>query len=249
MEMKKPLVIGIIFLFLGVAVAPGINFTVVKASNNNDLVEVTSQACGIQGFGNTTVKLTREQYQNLEQYLVDFRARLNQTTTREEAVPIFKDAVAELNKYGLLPKGMSVERAQRLVTMGEHIENMIKNMKKFKPSSTNAFCLFTGLFQGSIELNIFTILGFILFYFGNYWNPGPLLLGFVLLGIGYFKPLRFMNVVMDITDVILFFSIGVNGIVRGKQYFDMVIGFTGLKIVLDSQDGYSFYLGFALGID
>ena len=114
-DKSKVLVIDIILLFIGVAVAPSINFTVVKASDDTDLVEVTTQACGIKGFGNTTVKLTREQYQNLEQYLVDFRARLNQTTTREEAVPIFKEAVVELNKYGLLPKGMSVEQAQRLV--------------------------------------------------------------------------------------------------------------------------------------
>ena len=124
MEMKKLLAIGIIFLFIGVAVAPSINSTVVKASDDNDLVEVTSQACGIQGFGNTTVKLTKQQYQNLEQYLVDFRARLNQTTTREEAVPIFKDAVVELNKYGLLPKGMSVEKAQQLVTIGNRMQNV-----------------------------------------------------------------------------------------------------------------------------
>jgi hypothetical protein len=115
MEMKKLVAIGIIFLFIGVAVAPSINSTVVKASNDNDLVEVTSQACGIQGFGNTTVKLTKEQYQNLEQYLVGFRASLNQTTTIEEEIPLFKESVVELNKFGLLPKGMSVERAQRLV--------------------------------------------------------------------------------------------------------------------------------------
>jgi hypothetical protein len=113
MKMKRLLAVGIIFFFIGVAVAPSINSSVVKTSD--DLVEVTSQACGISGFGNTTVKLTKEQYQNLEQYLVDFRARLNQTTTREEAVPIFKDAVVELNKYGLLPKRMSVEKAEKLI--------------------------------------------------------------------------------------------------------------------------------------
>jgi uncharacterized membrane protein YuzA (DUF378 family) len=118
--MKKLLAMGIIVLFIGVATAPSINSSIVKASNDNDLVEVTSQACGIQGFGNTTVKLTKQQYQDLEQYLVDFRARLNQTTTREEAIPIYKDAVVELNKYGLLPKGMSIEQAQLLVT-GEYI--------------------------------------------------------------------------------------------------------------------------------
>jgi hypothetical protein len=115
MMISKWLAIGIILLFVGVTIAPTINFNTVKASQDDELVEVTTQACGIQGYEDTTVKLTKEQYQNLEEYLVDFRARLNQTTTREEAIPIFKDAVVELNKYGLLPRGMSVERAQRLV--------------------------------------------------------------------------------------------------------------------------------------
>jgi len=114
--MKKILAVGVILLFIGVTIAPNINHSIVKASQDDDLIEVTTQACGIQGYGDTTVKLTREQYQNLEEYLVEFRAKLNQTTTREEAVPIFKDAVVELDKYGLLPKGMSVERAQRLVS-------------------------------------------------------------------------------------------------------------------------------------
>ena len=113
---RKCLAVGIILLFVGVTIAPTINFNTVKASTDDDLVEVTTQACGIKGYGDTTVKLTREQYQDLEQYLVEFRNRLNQTTTREEAAPIFKEAVVELNKYGLLPRGMSVERAQRLIT-------------------------------------------------------------------------------------------------------------------------------------
>jgi hypothetical protein len=142
--------IAIVFLFIGVAVAPSINFTVVKASDDNDLVEVTTQACGINGFGNTTVKLTRQQYQNLEQYLVDFRERLNQTTTREEAVPIFKEAVVELDKYGLLPKGMHVELIQRLVMRRYQFSQQFLEPNYNKNHMTldvkeNRNCLITGI--------------------------------------------------------------------------------------------------------
>jgi len=146
MDWKKLFAISIIFLFIGVAIAPSINFTIVKASNDNDFIEVTSQACGIQGFGNTTVKLTKEQYQNLEQYLVDFRARLNQTTTREEAVPIFKEAVVELNKYGLLPKGMSVEQAQKLTTRYEKSMDTMNRISSSLVLSgySNLFCMIAG---------------------------------------------------------------------------------------------------------
>jgi hypothetical protein len=123
----------------------------VKPSDDNDLIEVTSQACGIQGFGNTTVKLTKQQYQNLEQYLISFRAKLNQTTTREEAVPIFKEAVVELNKYGLLPKGMSVEKAQSLVTSKYQIKNIEELQRKLSrlrlsmfDNNSNFLCLIAG---------------------------------------------------------------------------------------------------------
>ncbi len=146
--LKKSLVVAIILLFIGVAVAPSINYTTVKASDDNDTVEVITQACGIPGYGDTTVKITREQYQNLEQYLVEFRARLNQTTTREEAVPIFKDAVVELNKYGLLPKGMSVPRAQKLVSC-EYIDKKTMDAlerltKKIGADEWNYLCLTAG---------------------------------------------------------------------------------------------------------
>jgi len=38
--MKKILAVSIILLFIGVAVAQSINLRVVKASNDNDLVEI-----------------------------------------------------------------------------------------------------------------------------------------------------------------------------------------------------------------
>jgi len=149
--MKKSLVVSVILLFIGVAVAPSINQSIVTASQDDDLVEVTTQACGIQGYGDTTVKLTRQQYQDLEQYLVEFRARLNQTTTREEAIPIFKEAVVELDKYGLLPKGMSIEQAQKLVANGyEHQRNLqlIEKIYDKNPlprsDVDNLFCLVAG---------------------------------------------------------------------------------------------------------
>jgi len=155
MEMKRILAVGVILLFFGVTIAPTINFQVVKASTDDDLVEVTTQACGIQGYGDTTVKLTREQYQNLEQYLVEFRARLNQTSTREEAVPIFKDVVVELDKYGLLPKGMSVEKAQRLLTTYGKSTNLLKSMLSPQDflKCANLFCLIAGNADLSLVAN------------------------------------------------------------------------------------------------
>jgi len=255
--MKKLLTIGIILLFIGVAVAPSINSTVVKASTENDLVEVTSQACGIQGFRNTTVKLTKQQYQNLEQYLVDFRARLNQTTTREEAVPIFKEAVVELNKYGLLPKGMSIERVQRMITTDNKLHNVGLIFNKFQQDNINVNCLFAGLFHGySVDVNIWIWLA-LFFYFFALAFPYYSALWSLFMNIGYafdlfskYKPLRFMNV-MDLSSINYdsFYSIGKLGIQQGQFDFGVAFGFTGLKISYKHVgEQYEFYLGYALRI-
>ena len=151
MEMKKILAMSIILLFLGVAVAPSINTSIVKASQEDEFIEVTTQACGITGFKDTTVKLTREQYQDLQQYLVEFRARLNQTSTRGEAVPLFKEAVVELDKYGLLPEGMSVRQAQEIVTFSSRrvsLPGALRGGRMLYGSSVNdrrnLFCLVAG---------------------------------------------------------------------------------------------------------
>ena len=47
---RKWLVTGIILLFVGVTIAPTINFNIVKASHEDDLVEVTTKDCGIEPF-------------------------------------------------------------------------------------------------------------------------------------------------------------------------------------------------------
>jgi hypothetical protein len=195
---RKCLAIGIILLFVGVTIAPTINFQVVKASQNDDLVEVTTQACGIQGYGNTTVKLTRDQYQNLEEYLVGFRARLNQTTTREEAVPIFKDAVVELDKYGLLPRGLSVERAQKLVTKSYY--QQLKVVDSEVDSDTNYFCLIAGVTSRTLFIGPILTAGFLLADFVyskiNRQLGQSILLSFLLVGLlSYFLPVKILSVI------------------------------------------------------
>ena len=208
---RKWLVIGIILLFVGVTIAPTINFQVVKASTDDDLVEVATQACGIQGYGNTTVKLTREQYQNLEQYLVEFRARLSQTTTREEAVPVFKEAVVELDKYGLLPAGMSVEQAQRLVTGRFQNKNIIRLQEKFirnhlipLDNSSNYFCLIAGKATNIVVFGpLFSTLDKI------YTKEGPLFILIILL-FGWSMPAYFIYLLLSAFSAYLYFLLPLN---------------------------------------
>jgi hypothetical protein len=269
--LKKGVAVAIILLFLGVAVVPSINISVVKAATDNDLVEVTIEAYGIKGFGNHTVKLTKQQNQNLEQYLLDFRERLNTTTTREEAVSLFKEAVVELNKYGLLPKGMSVEHAQRLVTgyyqnsnMLRKIQNDFQSIAKIKqkqnlnPNMKNAFCV---LFATAIKipdylpspfiipLGLLIVLGIVpslLFSLIGAEDLAKLLADIGLL-FWVFNPFRFINFVLFMGYDIDLRSVGLKGLVNENFGSDgLFIGYTGLLLYPLSDKTY--FLGFALNV-
>jgi len=167
MKMKKLLVLGVILLFIGVAVAPSINFTVVKASNDNDLVEVTTQACGIQGFGNTTVKLTREQADELNQLFETINSKLNNATSREESVRIYHNVIIELDRYGLLPRGMTVEQAQKLVAngyskgQGVSIFEEISHKNSLQEEPNNFCCLVAGVAQDGTAMGILGMIGLV----------------------------------------------------------------------------------------
>jgi hypothetical protein len=271
MEMKKIFAVSIILLFIGVTIAPTINFQVAKASTDDDLVEVTTQACGIKGYGNTTVKLTREQYQNLEQYLVEFRARLNQTTTREEAVPLFKDAVVELDKYGLLPKGMSVERAKRLI-IGPSRNPILKNTIKVLPSNStqsgieNYLCLVSGHTNYTYPLGCLGLIPYIpfllLFFIPIHFRPAQFL-GPVVFGRIYFE-MKLRNHIPYPSEGWVV-AVGLNGMTEGSgAYFGNIrnveismvgqsdtyyVGMNSFTGIILGFQGTKFFLGFTPHLD
>ena len=113
--------------------------------------------------------------------------------------------------------------------------------------SINYDCLFTAIFYDSGEYNIWIRIAewFSQFVGGYYFSPGLFLL-FIFFLIGYLKPLRINNEIDVLGHVESFFSIGLNGIKFGQYYIGKVLGFTGLKIILNNHD--SFYLGYAMDI-
>ncbi len=144
---RDSLVIGIIFLFIGVTAAPIVSIT--RASDSNDCVQITAQACGMKGFENATVKLSREKYQDLEQRLVDFKLRLDQATTSEQIGKAFNDMIVVLETYGLLPKHMRATQAQQLVTEQNQNRLVPFSYQKITGESqllnhSNFFCLIAG---------------------------------------------------------------------------------------------------------
>ncbi len=158
--MKKLLAVGVIVLFLGLAIAPSINANVSKASIDSELVEITTEVCGLNG-GKHAVSLSKEDAEEVEQLIDDIERRLDEVETREETVEIFNEAVVELDKYGLLG-GLSVEQAQKLVTGGYQNERVMKLLERLytrnqDDDSSNYFCLVAGETNNTIVMGNFLI--------------------------------------------------------------------------------------------
>jgi hypothetical protein len=90
---------------------------------------------------------------------------LNQTTTREEAAPLFKEVIVELNRYGLLPKRMSIKQAQKLVIGGfqnEQImtlaEKVYNQNRRAMANKKNFFCLVSGSVDNSLSISVLTLI-------------------------------------------------------------------------------------------
>jgi len=155
--MKKYLAVIVILLFIGLAVAPSINANVSK----EHLVEFTTEVCGLN-CGKQTVKLTQEEAEEVEALFDSIRERLNATESRDKAEEIFKEAVVELDKYGLLG-GLSIEQAQKLVTGGyqdsriaHFMENLSDNIQA--DDDVNFFCQIVGNADDGIYFHKFRLI-------------------------------------------------------------------------------------------
>jgi len=175
--MKKLTSVAVVLLFIGLAVAPSINANISKEA----LVEFITEVCGLNG-GKHTVKLTQEEAEEVEDLFDSIREKLNASETREESEEIFKEAVVELDKYGLLG-GLSIKQAQELVTGGfsnpkaiKFIERMVK--KNIADDDINMFCNISGTTtytrsRGFSEVISLHLPFFVLEIGERFWNKHP----------------------------------------------------------------------------
>lgn len=142
------------------------------------MVEFTTEICGLDG-GKQTVKLTQEEAEEVIQLFSSIEEQLNNTDSMEEAVEIFDEAIVELDRYGVLPNGMSFKEAQQLVTgrfknpITKKVFNEIESRQK-QPfdNNENLLCLIAG-----------SLLGFTWFLsLWNYLFINAMILGILILG-------------------------------------------------------------------
>lgn len=152
--MKKLLAIGIILLLIGLVFTPCINANIGK---DDEFVNITINACGIEGIKSENVKVSQDNADEIIRLFKSIEKQLENSSSQGMAEKIFNEAVIELDKLGVLPRGLSIEDAQRLVT-GNHRYN--KLMEFFNgiqerqriplDKNENFFCLMAGRVIGNV---------------------------------------------------------------------------------------------------
>jgi len=152
--LEKWYVFGVVFLCVGVVLVPGVHGAMAAASEDG-FYNVSVQAFGGRNPAGTAVRLTRQQYQSLQNAFVRFRARLNATITVNETVQVYREMLSELRGYGLVPKGLSQRETDRLV-LGAYEHPGSPRVLVRVPSLTcdleESRCLVTGRVQRSSSM-------------------------------------------------------------------------------------------------
>jgi len=140
--MRKKILIGSI-IAITLIVLSSFSSVVGKVASDNELVEIEVEFCGLGK--KHTVRLTQQEADEVELLFGDIEQRLSEVETREEAEVIFKEAIVELDKYGLLG-GLPVKQAQSLIKGNRQINSILKRIE-FQNSyliNMNLFCLIAG---------------------------------------------------------------------------------------------------------
>jgi len=140
--MDKRILLGSIIAVV-ILVLVSFSSVVAKVSTEDELVEFDVE---FSGLGKKhKVKLTQQEASKFELLFDDIEQRLSEVETREEAEYIYKEAIVELDKYGLLGR-FSVKQTQEII-FGKYKESYkyeIQHDNLFYNEIHNSNCLVLG---------------------------------------------------------------------------------------------------------
>jgi hypothetical protein len=177
---RKGLVVGIIILFIGVGVSPTFaismktsSYSSISISENenldNDLIKIPIQIHEPDDIKSYTMTVTKLQRDELDAFVNTFKQELDKAKTYEEIITIYNDAIVTLDEIGLIPKDISIEQLQNLITRYVQLSyrNHI-NKNAYGVTYDNLFCMIAGYSQETYTPSYFDDYGFWIAY--GMWN-------------------------------------------------------------------------------
>ncbi len=258
-------------LCVSVSFLPCLMSSLGRAVSQEDRVEVTVQVCGVSGCVTHVVSLTKHQQQSVESYLLGVQDRLILAENREEMRLVLKEAVWELDSYGMFPEGLSIRQAERLV-VGSYLDplrsserDMARVMSwnqryegKRTSISINTFCLLfavarkiDGYVPSPVIVPYGTLLalGLIPAFFALLFGQQELANKLADLGlyVWMLNPFRWFNIVFCEGYETEVRSVGLKGFAHVTSPEQVLFsGFTGLMIAPFAER--TFFLGTAFGV-
>lgn len=215
------------------------------------------------------IQLSEKNATDIKTKLNDLESKLNTAKNQEEYIRIFNEGIIELNTLGVLPNDISVKEIQQLLAekyqlaQSKFFTNTILHNNKFSSDYLYYFFCFLMIHtQGFvIDLSFDLIPEILLLYFVSFLDEvtpdihlfySPL---FNLILHHYaHKPIRVLNYLLLESIFsgrsVDYNIVSFNGINKGTSELSNIFGFTGIRIVISTdQSGYpddAYYYGFAL---
>jgi hypothetical protein len=146
-------ILWIIILFFGVVIAPNTNVITKRASGDSQPIEIPNQIWDTTTKTTQTIQLTEQQIPLVRVIFDNLKNQLSCTGSTEETQKIFNDTIIELNRHHLLPEGMTVKQAQRLVNQvcihprtASRLQRLAQNLQSQTTDGAiqNSFCSVAG---------------------------------------------------------------------------------------------------------
>jgi hypothetical protein len=139
---KKQLVYGIVILFIGIAISPGINastqlrrITKIELNkevlSNNELSELIISYCKFDEIESYNVKITRQQVDELNNLINEFKKDLDSVKTLEDTIVIYNELLNSLYELDFLPDILDYNEIKMLISDTKNsYESIIINPQK-----------------------------------------------------------------------------------------------------------------------
>jgi hypothetical protein len=233
--LRKGLVVGIILFIIVVTVSPSINTSIVKASDDNETITITTWILGeslSQIYKKSLLKSTTTEVTDLLQTI---ERRMNTINTIQEAHFVLTDAFIHLRWYGLIQKETNEDLIQGQLTRATQSKTPSSQFQGNNSAIYNRFCFFS-LNATRINFdNIYIRISLVLSRIGYRLHREELQnLSMRFNLYGQYKPVHLMNRIV-LSGPFSISTVGLLGKKSGTFDADLmntksILGFTGIKI-------------------
>lgn len=148
--LKKGLALLVVLLCLDTALVSVGLASEEKSVQNNERVSI-AVGCSLLNNREKPVELSTQEVETLQDLINTFKTDLSLATSKKDTIQLFNQMVIDLYNLGVLPSGLSIKQAQRLVIRGNDDTYFSHGYDRWNtqqntalPAVDNTFCLVAG---------------------------------------------------------------------------------------------------------